>query len=242
MEKFQSRGKIIAGVAFDIPGMGYKNPRTGEIEGFEADLARAIADKLLGAPDRIDFFQVTDEQRFPALQSDLVDMVLSQITITPDRAEQVDFSIPYYVTREAILVPKRSRVKSFEDLTRERIAVTDGSISIRRMRAALPDATLVVEPLNDECLEAVEKGEADAASNDLINLRLMQKGSDRPDQYTIIDTGDRFDQKPYGVAVKKGNKSLVDLLNKAIETLKANGDIDRLLDDNLAHVSGAARP
>ncbi len=242
MEKFQSRGKIIAGVAFDIPGMGYKNPRTGEIEGFEADLARAIADKLLSAPDRIDFFQVTDEQRFPALQSDLVDMVLSQITITPDRAEQVDFSIPYYVTREAILVPKRSRVKSFEDLKRKRIAVTAGSISIRRMRAALPDATLVVEPLNDECLEAVEKGEADAASNDLINLRLMQKGSDRPDQYTIIDTGDRFDQKPYGVAVKKGNKSLVDLLNKAIETLKANGDIDRLLDDNLAHVSGAARP
>ncbi len=169
-------------------------------------------------------------------------MVLAQITITPDRAEQVDFSIPYYVTREGILVPKGSSVKRVEDLKRERIAVTDGSISIRRMRTALPDATLVVEPLNDGCLEAVEKGEADAASNDLINLKLMLKGSDRPDQYTIIDTGDRFDQKPYGIAVKKGNKSAVDLLNKAIESLKANRDIDTLLDENLAHVSGAARP
>ena len=110
MDTFKSRGRIIAGVAFDIPGMGYKNPRTGLIEGFEADLARAIAEKLLGAPDRIDFFQVTDEQRLPALQSDRVDMVLSQITITRDRAEQVDFSIPYYVTREAILVPKDALV------------------------------------------------------------------------------------------------------------------------------------
>ena len=95
MDRIQSRGRIIAGISFDIPGVGYRNPRTGLIEGFEADLARAIAEELLGAPDRVDFFQVTDEQRIPALQNDLVDMVLSQITITPDRAGQVDFSIPY---------------------------------------------------------------------------------------------------------------------------------------------------
>ena len=67
MHMFQSRGRIVAGVAFDIPGMGYKNPRTGEIEGFEADLARAIAKNLLGARDRVDFVQVTNEQRLPAL-------------------------------------------------------------------------------------------------------------------------------------------------------------------------------
>ena len=97
MDRIQSRGRIIAGISFDIPGVGYRNPRTGLIEGFEADLARAIAEELLGAPDRVDFFQVTDEQRIPALQNDLVDMVVSQITITPDRAEQVDFSIPYLV-------------------------------------------------------------------------------------------------------------------------------------------------
>jgi ABC-type amino acid transport substrate-binding protein len=243
MDTFQSRGRIIAGVAFDIPGMGYKNPRTGLIEGFEADLARAIAEKLLGAPDRIDFFQVTDEQRLPALQSDRVDMVLSQITITRDRAEQVDFSIPYYVTREAILVPKGSSIKSFDDLKGKRIAVTAGSISLRRMRAclpSLPDATLVVTPLSFGGLETVAKGEADAASNDLINLTMMQRASDRPDQYDVIDIGDRFDQKPFGVAVKKGRQSLVDLLNQAIKTLKANGEIDRLLDENIARVSGSA--
>lgn len=228
MDTLQSRGRIIAGVAFDIPGMGYKNPRTGLIEGFEADLARAIAEKLLDAPDRIDFFQVIDEQRLPALKSDLFDMVLSQITITPDRAEQVDFSIPYLVTREAILVPKGSSIKSFDDLKGKRIAVTAGSISLRRMRASipsLPDATLVVTPLSFGNLEAVAKGEADAASNDLINLMMMQRASDHPDRYDIIDIGDRFDQKPFGVAVKKGRQSLVDCLNQAIKNLSANGEI-----------------
>jgi polar amino acid transport system substrate-binding protein len=241
MERFQSRGRLIAGTAFDIPGMGYDDPRTGRIEGFEPDLARAIASKLFGAQDRVDFFQVTNEQRIPALQRDLVDMVLSQITITADRAELVDFTVPYYVSREAVLVPAESRITRFEDLKGARIAVTANSISIRRMRAEVPDAKLIVVPLNKECLDAVEKGQADAASNDLINLQLMQMSSGRPDRYRIVDFGDRFEPKPYGVAVKKGNQVLVAVLNQAIENLKANGDIDRILEDNFDRLEASPR-
>ncbi|MFL9829054.1 transporter substrate-binding domain-containing protein, partial [Rhodoplanes sp. SY1] len=171
-----------------------------------------MAKDLFGAADRVDFRQVEDAQRIRALQDDSVDVVISQMTITPDRAQQVDFSIPYYVTREAILVPKGSAIARFEDLAGKRIAVTAGSVSIRRMQAALPSlpgATLVVTPLSAGNVEAVAKGEADAASNDLINLTLMQRGADRPDRYEIIDIGDRFDPKPFGVAVKKGRPTLV---------------------------------
>ncbi len=240
MDAIQSRGRIIAGVSFDIPGMGYRNPQAGLIEGFEPDLARAIAATLLGAPDRVEFRPVTDAGRIPLLQSDQLDMVLSQLTITPDREEQVDFSIPYWVTREALLVPVGSSIKGFDDLKGKRIAAVDGSISIRRMRAALPNETLVVTPLSYGCLEAVAKGEADAASNDLINLTMLQRASDNPDAYRIIDIGDHFDEKPFGVAVKKGRRSLVDLLNAAITTLKAKGEIDRLLNENIARLNAAA--
>jgi len=236
MDIFLSRDKTVVGVAFDIPGMGYRNPRTGAIEGFEADVARAIVEKLPGAPPCVDFVQVTDEQRIPALQNGLVDMVLSQITITPDRAAQVDFSIPYYVTREAILVLKGSSIERFEDLMDKRIAVTAGSISIRRMEASLPDAKILVEPLNAGCLDAVAKGDADAASNDLINLELMQRRTKHPDRYRVIDLGSRFDAKPYGVAVRKGNQALVSLLNAAIESLRTSGELDRLLNESLANV------
>ena len=81
------------------------------------------------------------------------------------------------------------------------------------------------------------KGEADAASNDLINLTLLQKGAAHPDQYEIIDIGDKFEPKPFGVAVKKGNQALVDLLNQAIESLKTNREIERLLHEAIANVS-----
>ena len=236
MNTFLSRDETVVGVAFDIPGMGYRNPRNNAIEGFEADVARAVVAKIQGAAPHVDFVQVTNEQRIPALQSGSVDMVLSQLTITPDRAEQVHFSDPYYVTREAILVLEGSSIERFEDLEHERIAVTAGSISIRRMEASLPDAKLLVEPLNAGCLDAVAKGNADAASNDLINLELMRRRAKRPDRYRIIDIGDRFDPKPYGVAVKKGNHALVALLNAAIESLKTSGEIDRLLNESLANV------
>jgi polar amino acid transport system substrate-binding protein len=240
MDRFQSNGRLIAGVSFDIPGMGYKNPQTGAIEGFEADLARAVGEKILGSADHVDFFQVTDAERIEDLQEGRVDFVVSQLTITPDRAEQVDFSTPYCVTREGLLVPKGSPIGRFEDLMGKRIAVTDGSVSLRRMRAALPSlpgATLVITPLSAGNLDAVDKGEADAASNDMINLTLLRAGSANPEQYSIIDIGDRFDPKPFGMAVKKGDRTLLGLLNQAIERLKAYSQIDLLLDNALASLA-----
>ncbi len=180
MDRFQSNGRLIAGVSFDIPGMGYKNPQTGAITGFEADLARAVGEKIFDSADRVDFFQVTDAERIQDLQEGRVDFVASQLTITPDRAEQVDFSTPYCVTREGLLVPKGSSIGRFEDLKGKRIAVTDGSVSLRRMRAALPSlsgATLVITPLSAGNLDAIDKGEADAASNDMINLTMLRAGS-----------------------------------------------------------------
>jgi ABC-type amino acid transport substrate-binding protein len=88
-------------------------------------------------------------------------------------------------------------------------------------------------PLSCDCLEAVAKSEGDVASNDLINLTLLRKVWPSPSQYEIIDIGDRFPPKPFAVAVKKGHQSLVELLNQAIEALKANGEIDRLMNENI---------
>lgn len=174
------------------------------------------------------------------LQLDRVDFVASQLTITPDRAQQVDFSIPYCVTREGLLVPNGSAITRFEDLEGKRIAVTDGSVSLRRMRAmlpALPGATLVITPLSAGNLAAIDRGEADVASNDMINLTMLRAGSAYPERYTIIDIGDRFDLKPFGIAVKKGNRTLLGLLNQAIESLNADGAIDRMLDNALASLT-----
>lgn len=239
MDEAVSKGRLVAGVSYDIPGMGYRNPQTGQIVGFEADLARALGEKMLGDDGRIVFAQVTDDKRIALIQQGAVDMVLSQLTITPDRAEQVDFSIPYWVTREGLLVRKGSGIEGLDDLKDKRIVVTAGSVSLRRMRATFPHKDLMITPLGIDNLRAVEAGKADAASNDLVNLSMMIREADHPDQYEIIDIGDHFDPKPFGVAVKKGRQSLLDALNPAIEALKTSGEIDRLMQQNLAKVGKA---
>jgi ABC-type amino acid transport substrate-binding protein len=250
METVQAKGTISAGVSFDVPGMGYTNPQTGKIEGFEVDLVRAIARNLLSAPDDADFIQVVGARRIEALQDNQVDMVVSQMTIATERAEEVEFSVPYLVTREGILVPKESSIKSFYDLKGKRIAVTEGSVSLRRTSASLPSlpsvpslpgTTVVLTSLSYGGLEAVAKGEADAASNDLINLTMLQKAAAHPKRYDIIDIGARFDPKPFSVAVKKGRQTLVDRLNQVIEGLKASREIDKLLRENIARLGGAVQ-
>jgi putative glutamine transport system substrate-binding protein len=237
MDRALSEGRLVAGVSYDIPGMGYPNPRTGRIDGFETDLARALGEKLFGAPGHIELAQVTDDKRIEKLQQGQVDMVVSQLTISPDRAEQVDFSIPYWVTREGILVRKGSGIKGFDDLKGKRIAVTAGSISLRRMRATLPEDKLIVTTLGIDNFRAVEKGEADAASNDLIDLSMMLRQADHPDEYEVIDIGEHFDPKPFGVGVKKGRQSLIGRLNEAIDSLKASGEIERLMSENIARLA-----
>jgi len=102
------------------------------------------------------------------------------------------------------------------------------------MRATLPEDKLIVTTLGIDNFHAVEKGEADAASNDLIDLSTMLTEADHPGDYEVIDIGDRFDPKPFGVGVKKGRQSLIDRLNAAIEELKTSGEIDALMTRNLA--------
>ncbi|GJD49760.1 ABC transporter glutamine-binding protein GlnH [Methylobacterium crusticola] len=240
MDWGRANGRLIAGVSFDIPGMGYRDPGTGAVTGFEADLARAVGEAILGSAERVEFVQVTDTGRIRDLQEGRVDVVASQLTITPDRAELVDFSTPYCVTREGLLVPRDSSIGGFEDLKGKRIAVTDGSVSLRRMRAALPSlpgATHVVTPLSAGNLAAIERGEADAASNDMINLTMLRAGSADPERYSIIDIGDRFDPKPFGMAVRKGDRTLLGLIDQALARLKAGGELDRMLEAALARLA-----
>lgn len=223
-----------AGVSFDIAGMAFRNAQTGEIEGFEADLARAIAEELLGSSSRIEFVGVLPDQRIAALQEGRADIIVAQLTITPDRVEQVDFSTPYYTAREAILVRAGSPIKAYKDLKGKRIAVPAGSASLRRLQARLAEgsleATLVVTPLESGGIGAVAKGEVDAASNDNINFTLMRKHSAHPEQFEILDIGDHFDAKPFGVAVRKGNRELVEFLNRTITRFEASGRLKSLLD------------
>jgi polar amino acid transport system substrate-binding protein len=137
--EIQARGHVIIGVKDNLRPLGFRNA-AGALEGLEIDLARRIAQALLGDANAVTFQPLDNADRIPALLDDQVDLVIARITATPSRARLVDFSSPYYldgttfVTREA---------KSLQDLGQASIAVLNGSSTIAVVRSRLPNARLV---------------------------------------------------------------------------------------------------
>src|SRR5687767_9668924 len=113
MAKLQDAGQIKVGVKYDVPLFGFKNPQSGEVEGFDVDLAQRVADEL-GVEMKL--VEAISDNRIPYLQEGTVDLVFSTMTITTDRDAEIDYSRPYFIAHGKILVPGDSDVKDISDL------------------------------------------------------------------------------------------------------------------------------
>src|SRR5918992_5286806 len=113
MAKLVDEGRITVGVKYDVPLFGFKNPQSGEVEGFDVDLAQRVADEL-GVEMKL--VEAISDNRIPYLQDGTVDLVFSTMTITTDRDAEIDFSRPYFIAHGKILVPGDSEVQTIDDL------------------------------------------------------------------------------------------------------------------------------
>jgi polar amino acid transport system substrate-binding protein len=112
------RDKLIVGTFNSVPPLAYVD-ENGELTGFEVDLARLIAQYLLGDPDKIEFVIFTAEGRWPSVQSGKVDFAIAATTIYPDRAARVAFTQPYMDSGIVLLTRKDANVNSLAELNSE---------------------------------------------------------------------------------------------------------------------------
>jgi polar amino acid transport system substrate-binding protein len=139
LAEVKERGYVIVGVKDNLRPLGFRNG-AGQLEGLEIDLARQIAQALLGDANAVTLQPLANLDRIPAILEDKVDLVIARVSATPSRARLVDFSSPYYldgttfVTREA---------QTLKDLAQQPIAVLNGSSTIAVVRSRLPQARLV---------------------------------------------------------------------------------------------------
>ena len=96
MAKIRARGFLIAGVDQSTYHFGFLSPFSGQIEGFDIDMIRAVAKAIFGSPDKVMFKAISDGQRIPNVVSGAVDIVAHTMTITCARLQQVDFSSVYF--------------------------------------------------------------------------------------------------------------------------------------------------
>ncbi|MEJ2856024.1 MULTISPECIES: glutamate ABC transporter substrate-binding protein [unclassified Saccharothrix] len=219
------RGKVIVGVDQNLSKFGSVNPLTGELEGFDVDIAREIAKALFGDENAVEFVVVDFSDNFDKLAAREVDLLADSITITCERryTRQVMFSTDYFFSGQRVMVPKSSPVKGIEDLRGKRVCAPNGTTSIGRiMDPALGLVPVAVREFSD-CLVLLQQGQIDAiSSTDSVLLGLVEQD---PTTHLV---GPRFSEEHHGLAMREGDEDLVRYVNAVLEQLRADGTWSRL--------------
>lgn len=214
--KIQAAGEIKIGVKYDVPPFGFKNPQNDEIEGFDVDFGKAIAEKL-GVEPR--FVEAISDNRIPFLQDGTVDIVLSTMTINAERVQEIEFSEPYYIARGRILVPQDSDIAGVDDLAGRNVCTALGSTYEETIREQAPEADLRLVDTYSECLELVQNGAVDAVSTDDVILT----GMIIQDETLKLTEGEPLTTEPYGTGIKKGETEVKEFVDGVLEEYKSGG-------------------
>lgn len=222
IEKIKERGWLIAGVDQNSFRWGYRNPATGDLEGFDIDLVRAIAVDILGDPDKVVYRAIPTNQRILALQEGRVDVVVRTMTVNCARIKDVAFSTAYFQAGQQVLAPKESTVKGYDaSLAGKKVCTAKGSTAYDALAAKSYGAKfegLTVSSQLD-CLVRLQLGEVDAVVTD--NALAAGQAAQDP---TVELKGEPFTQEFYGVATKLGSDDLVRRLNQVLDDYREGGD------------------
>ncbi len=178
MAKIKERGHLIVGVDQNTYLFGFPDPETGKLSGFDIDIARKIAEALLGNADAVHFKAISSAERIDALRNGDVDIVVRTFSITCDRLEDINFSTVYYVAGQRVLVPVGSTARGLSDLGDKRVCAAKDSTSLRNIAASRPRPIPVAVDDWSDCLVLLQQGQVDAISTDdsiLAGLRAQDR-------------------------------------------------------------------
>ena len=215
LDEIKKDGKIKIGVFSDKNPFGYVD-ENGDVQGYDIYFGKRLAKDLLGSEDDAEFTYVEAASRVEYLQSAKVDVILANFTVTDDRAEKVDFALPYMNVALGVVSPDSRVIESLDSWNAEdQIIVISGTTAETYLIENYPDIPLQKYDSYATAKNALENGNGVAWINDnteVIAFALQNDG------YTvgIPSLGSQGSIAP---AVSKGNDTLLDWLNEEIISL-----------------------
>jgi polar amino acid transport system substrate-binding protein len=224
MAKIQKRGRLIAGVSADTYLLGSRNPSTGEIEGFDIDMVKAVAKAIFGNENRYQLKVITAAQRIPVLEKGDVDIVARNMTINCDRWKQIAFSTEYYQSGQKILVRKGSKANSISDLAGQKVCAPIGTSSMDNLIKEAPKAIPVGADTHTGCLVLFQEGKVAAITGDDTVLA----GLAAQDPYAVVPDQRAFTKEPYGLGFNKKDVDFVRFVNARLDEMRTDGEWTRI--------------
>jgi ABC-type amino acid transport substrate-binding protein len=216
-----ARGSLRVGIRYDLEPFGFVTAE-GKVAGFDVDLGRQLALRWLGDAAAVEFIQVRSDTALEKLQAGEVDLVIAALVHTMDREADADFSLPYFVDGQAVLVrgADTALVRGASDLDGRRVGVVTWSNAHEALLSAAPiTPTLIAYDRFDEAVAALGRGEVDAVAD--LRRRLLRgtrllPGSAIVGQYTWV---------PVAVAYPQNDPDIADLVNLTLQDLSADGTL-----------------
>jgi polar amino acid transport system substrate-binding protein len=213
-------GVVRIAVPLDVPPFGSMSQER-KAEGFDIDLAEMVG-KALGV--KVELQQVTGANRIPYLLTDKVDIVISVMGLTPERAKQIMFTAPYADTHLAVYGPKTAAVRSADDLGTLRVVAAKGTTQELGLAAMNPRANIMRTEDDATAATAYVTGQADLfATNSLIIPDLMKRAPGKEFDLKFV-----IRRSPAHMGVRMGEFALLQWLNSFIFFNTMNGELDKL--------------
>ena len=239
MRAIIDKGYVTVGVSADTYLFAARNPLDGRIEGFDIDIARAVAKSIFGDASKVQLRVITAADRIPLLEDSKVDMVVRNMTMTCDRWQDIAFSAEYYRSGQTVLVAKPAGATTVDttlaDLTDKKVCAPTGTSSLDKLRS-VKGPIPVTAANHTGCLVLFQQGKADAITGDDTVLA----GLAAQDPYTIVSSAPLITQEPYGIGFNKNNRYFASYVNAVLAKVKSDGEWKAIYNRWLAGPLGPA--
>lgn len=223
LDDVKKKGYFVLGLDADFAPMGFTD-ESGEIVGFDIDLANAAAEKM-GVTVKAQ--PINWDSKSMELKNGNIDVIWNGFSISDERKKEVLFTDPYLTTGQVIVVPADSDIEKKADLAGKKVSLQDGSTSEEALKAdtetynSIGEENISKFKENTLVLMEVQSGRADAAVIDEVYVRYYLAKEGMTDKFKVLS--EQLDPEDYGVGCRLGDKSFRDALNDAIKACIEDG-------------------
>jgi polar amino acid transport system substrate-binding protein len=225
LQEVLDRGSLIVGTGSTNPPWHFEDEQ-GNLIGFDIEMARLLAKGLFDNPDQVEFVRQASDARIPNLQTNQIDAVFQFMTVTAQRAQLVEFSIPYYREGVGTLLLSDSAYDGALDMaaagSQVKVGILQNVYAEDLVHAAMPEAEVLQFDSQATTIQALDSGRVDAAAVDESTVRWLAQ--QEPDKYKAGNYG--WSPQTYSAAVRPGDQIWLNFINTVLHEAMTGVDFD----------------
>jgi general L-amino acid transport system substrate-binding protein len=224
LKKVKERGKIVCGVSGQVPAFSFVDS-SGKYSGIDTDFCRAVSAAIFGDSEKVEFRNLTTQQRFTALQSGDIDILSRNTTWTLQRDTELglNFVGVIFYDGQGVMVPKSLNISKLEDLKDKTICVQKGTTTELNLADQMGVRGVAYKPLSvetaDDATAAYEAERCDAYTTDISGLVARKSRLKDPNAHVILDVV--MSKEPLGPVVRHGDDQWFDIVKWTYAALLA---------------------